>query len=438
MPATYNVLIIGNGAREHAIAWKVSQSKRINHLYITPGNPGTALCGTNLNIPTHDFAAIKHTIWEKAIDMVIVGPEDPLVNGITDEIQNDNILKDTIVIGPAKKGALLEGSKAFAKAFMQKYHIPTARYQPFSKHQYNEALTFLQTLSPPYVIKADGLAAGKGVVIATSLKEAQTCIQDMFAGKFGKASETIVIEEFLNGIEVSYFVIAHDHQFVLLPDAKDYKKIGEQDTGPNTGGMGSVSPALGVSTPAFTQKVLDKIIRPTLNGLVEEGISYCGFIFFGLMNVQGEPYVIEYNCRLGDPEAESILLRIDSDILELFEKTGYKELNTYTLNISTQCAATIILASQGYPHTYQKGLDIQISEKASAQSHLFYAGTRIENGKLLTNGGRVLAVSSLGETLPEALQKSYESIQHISFKNMYFRKDIGQDLLKLTARTLNH
>lgn len=430
MPELYNVLVIGNGAREHALAYKLSQSKYLNNLYITPGNPGTALCGTNWNIPANDFQSIKKKIWEHDVDIVVVGPEDPLVNGIADSILSDKVLKDVIVIGPTQKGAMLEGSKAFAKAFMQKYQIPTAKFQQFTKHQEQASLQFIQTLSPPYVIKADGLAAGKGVVIASSLKEAQDTIHEMFAGKFGTASETIVIEEFLKGIEVSCFVLCNEEQYLLLPDAKDYKRIGENDTGPNTGGMGTVSPAIGIFTDEFKQKVIHRIITPTLKGLLSEGISYCGFIFFGLMNVNGDPYVIEYNCRLGDPETESILIRIQSDLIEMFVNTWNKQLNNYHLQISNNCAATVILASQGYPEKFEKGFEITIDDK-HIQSHLFYAGTTIKDNKLVTNGGRVMAVSSIGQTIAEALKKSYHSIQHIHFQNKYYRRDIGADILHL-------
>ena len=425
----YNVLLIGSGAREHALAWKLSQSKLLNQLYITPGNPGTALCGTNLNIPANDFDTIKKVIWEKDIDIVVIGPEDPLVNGIADSIKTDKVLKDIIVIGPNKAGAMLEGSKAFAKSFMKKYNIPTARYQSFTNTQLKEALEFLQSLNPPYVIKANGLAAGKGVVIASTIEEAKTTVDEMFKGKFGAASQKIVIEEFLQGIEVSYFVLCNEEQFVLLPDAKDYKRIGENDTGLNTGGMGTVSPALTISTPEFTEKVLNLVIRPTLQGLKTEGISYCGFIFFGLMNVNNYPYVIEYNCRLGDPETESIMLRIESDLIELFVKTAKKQLTPDTIQISNDCAATVIVASKGYPEKFDKGYEITIQQD-KIQSHLFHAGTTLKDGKLVNNGGRVLAVSSSGKTLQQALDKSYQSIQHIHFENMYYRKDIGQDLLK--------
>ncbi len=429
MVKQYNVLVVGGGAREHALAWKISQSKLLNQLYITPGNPGTALCGTNLNISVNDFENIKKVIWEKAIDIVVVGPEDPLVNGLADAILEDNVLSDVLVIGPCRAGAMLEGSKAFAKSFMQKYKIPTARYQQFEKSQEREALAFLDEMKAPYVIKADGLAAGKGVVIAQTKEQAERTIQEMFAGKFGKASETLVIEEFLKGIEVSYFVLCHEDQFVLLPEAKDYKRIGENDTGLNTGGMGTVSPALGVATNAFTQKVIERIVISTLDGLKSEGISYCGFIFLGLMNVDGDPYVIEYNCRLGDPETESILLRIESDLIELFVKTGEKQLSPTDIKISEACAATVILASKGYPETFEKGFEIRM-EEAKIVSQIFHAGTSIKDGKLVSNGGRVLAVSSTGKSLEDALQKSYQSIEYIHFDNKYFRKDIGQDILR--------
>lgn len=432
----YNILLIGSGAREHAIAWKISQSKLLNHLYIAPGNPGTGLCGTNVDIPTNDFEKIKKIIWEKDIDIVVVGPEEPLVNGLADEILSDKVLSNVIVIGPNKQGAKLEGSKSFAKKFMQKYSIPTAKYREFKKEQLHEALNFLKSFSAPYVIKADGLAAGKGVVIAHTYDEAENTVKEMFNGKFGKASETIVIEEFLKGTEVSYFILCNEENYVLLPDAKDYKRVGENDTGPNTGGMGTVSPAYGISTDVFTQKVIQKIIEPTLHGLKTEGISYCGFIFFGLMNVNGEPYVIEYNCRLGDPETESIMLRIESDLLELFEKTWNKKLHPASIIISSQYAATVILASMGYPDKYEKGYEIKI-DTDKIQSQLFHAGTFVKDNKLVTNGGRVMAVSSLANTLQEAINKSYQSIQHIHFENKYFRKDIGQDILKFLSQYQN-
>ncbi|RME18965.1 MAG: phosphoribosylamine--glycine ligase [Bacteroidetes bacterium] len=428
-----NVLIIGNGAREHAIAWKISQSKHLNQLYIIPGNPGTAQCGININIPATNFDEIRKIIWEKDIDIVIVGPEEPLVKGITDAITSDKILKDIIVIGPTQKGAMLEGSKQFAKDFMHQYNIPTAKYQKFNKHQIKEAYRFIDTLTPPYVIKADGLAAGKGVVIAESIQQAQQTIQEFFNGKFGKASENIVIEEFLSGIEVSYFILCNGKNYVLLPEAKDYKRIGENDTGLNTGGMGTVSPAEGIATKEFTDKVIRQIIEPTLNGLEKENIPYCGFIFFGLMNVNGNPYVIEYNCRLGDPETESILTRIENDLIDLFEKTWHKQLTPDTIQISTKKAATVILASKGYPEHFEKGFEIKIEPNIPSHTHIFHAGTKIENNQLLTNGGRVMAITSLGSTLQEALQYSYNAIEKIYFENKYYRKDIGQDILKISA-----
>lgn len=424
-----NVLILGSGAREHAIAWKISQSKKLNHLYIAPGNPGTAHCGTNVNISINDFDAIKKFIWEKDIDIVVVGPEDPLVKGIADEILSDKILSDVIIIGPSKKGAMLEGSKQFAKDFMKKYHIPTARYEKFDKQEYKSAIEFLHTLNPPYVIKADGLAAGKGVVIAQTLSEAQQTIQDFFNGKFGAASEKIVIEEFLTGIEVSYFILCNGQNYVLLPEAKDYKRIGENDTGPNTGGMGSISPVKNIATTEFTNKVIEQIIEPTLYGLQNESISYCGFIFFGLMNVKGNPFVIEYNCRLGDPETESILPRIENDFIDLLELAWHKQLSPNCIKISSQKAATIILASAGYPEYYEKGFEIKISNTIPAHTHIFHAGTKTENHKLFSNGGRVMAVTSLGNSLEEALHYSYKSIENIQFMNMYYRKDIGKDVM---------
>lgn len=433
-----NVLIIGSGAREHAIAWKISQSKKLGQLYIAPGNPGTAQCGTNVNVSSNDIDNIKKLIWEKDIDIVVVGPEDPLVNGLTDAILSDKVLNDVIVIGPVKQGAMLEGSKQFAKDFMSKYNIPTARYKKFNKNHKQAALEFLQTLSSPYVIKADGLAAGKGVVIANTISEAEQTITEFFNGKFGNASENIVIEEFLDGIEVSYFILCNGKNYVLLPEAKDYKRIGENNTGPNTGGMGTVSPVENIATPEFTQKVIQKIIEPTLSGLEKENISYCGFIFFGLMNVNGNPYVIEYNCRLGDPETESILSRIETDFIELIENTWNQQLNYQTIKMSDKKAATVILASKGYPEKFEKGFKINIDKnKLPEDVHIFHAGTKIENENLLTNGGRVMAITSLADTLEEALEKVYNAIQYIHFDNKYYRKDIGQDILKLNVSSQN-
>lgn len=433
-----NILLIGSGAREHTLAWKISQSKHLNQLYIIPGNPGTAQCGTNINIPTTNFDEIKKIIWEKDIDIVVVGPEEPLVKGITDVITSDKILQDVIVIGPAQKGAMLEGSKQFAKDFMHKYNIPTAKYQKFNKNQINDAYSFLDTLTPPYVIKADGLAAGKGVVIAENIQDAHQTIKEFFNGKFGPASENIVIEEFLTGIEVSYFILCNGKNYVLLPEAKDYKRIGENDTGLNTGGMGTVSPAEGIATKEFTQKVIQQIIEPTLNGLEQEKINYCGFIFFGLMNVNGNPYVIEYNCRLGDPETESILPRIENDLIDLFEKTWHKQLTSDTIHISDKKAATVILASKGYPEHFEKGIEIKIDKDIPLNTHIFHAGTKTENNRLLTNGGRVMAVTSLGNSLQQALQYSYKAIEKIHFENKYYRKDIGQDILKISAKSSTH
>ncbi len=425
-----NVLLIGGGGREHTLAWKISQSKLLTNLFIAPGNPGTAHCGTNLNIAVNDITAIKKAVWENDIDLVIVGPEDPLVNGLSDEILADEVLKDVMVIGPKKVGAQLEGSKKFAKEFMLKHNIPTARYKSFVTSQSADAKSFLKELSAPYVIKADGLAAGKGVVIAQTLNEAEQTIDEMLGGKFGKASETLVIEEFLQGIEVSYFVLCNNDKYVLLPNAKDYKRIGDNDTGLNTGGMGTISPASGVATDSFTQKVIQKVIEPTLQGLKKDNIDYCGFIFFGLISVDGNPYVIEYNCRLGDPETESIMLRIESDLLELFQNCWNKKILPNQIKISDNAAATVILASQGYPEKFEKGFEITIDE-SKLKSHIFHAGTMLKNDVVTTSGGRVIAVSSVGKNLSEALQNSYTSINYIHFQNKYFRKDIGQDILKL-------
>ncbi len=423
-----NVLLIGSGGRECALAWKISQSPLLTKLYAAPGNPGIAEYAENLDIKVSDFDSIIKAIDQKQIDIVVVGPEIPLIDGLTDKINQHS--PKTLVVGPKKDGAQLEGSKDFAKQFMVKYNIPTAKYKTFSKDTYNQAVEFLQTLSSPYVLKADGPAAGKGVIIENDFNIACQELKEMFDGKFGESSSEVVIEEFLSGIELSVFVLTDGQGgYVILPEAKDYKRIGENDSGPNTGGMGSVSPVI-FADNVFMQKVEDKIIKPTINGLLSEKIDYRGFIFFGLINVLGEPYVIEYNVRMGDPETQSVMLRIDSDLLELMKYAALGELKGKGIEISSKAAATVVLASGGYPDSYKKGLEISGIENVSG-STVFHAGTKLKDGKLLTDGGRVLTVSSLGKDFSEALEKSLLQIKKISFENAYYRRDIGKDLLKL-------
>jgi phosphoribosylamine--glycine ligase len=422
-----NVLLLGSGGREHAFAWKIAQSKKLNSLYIAPGNPGTALLGKNVNIGINDFEEIKNFCIEKEINMLVIGPEEPLVNGIYDFFITDEHLKNIAVIGASKAGAMLEGSKDFAKKFMQKYNIPTARHKTFTVENIDRGFEFLETLNAPYVIKADGLAAGKGVVICENIDTAKTTFAEMLNGKFGTASQKVVIEEFLKGIEVSMFVVTDGISYKLLPEAKDYKRIGDGDKGANTGGMGAVSPVYFVNNE-FMQKVCSRIIEPTIAGLQVEKIDYQGFIFLGLMNDCGEPYVIEYNVRMGDPETEVVLPRINADLLDLFEGAATKTLNSKKCETYKQAAVTVICASGGYPDTYKKGMEISGIETVD-ESIVFQAGTTVCNNKLQTSGGRVLAVTSLDDTIEKALKKSYASIARIGFRDMYFRKDIGQDIL---------
>ncbi len=467
-----NVLILGSGGREHALAWKISQSKLLEKLFVAPGNAGTRMQGTNVALQVNDFEAIGSFCLENSIDMMVVGPEEPLVKGIKDyfsgkrdlsnsgkknlsnqknnspenttssdkkEFSPGKDLSNILVIGPDSVGALLEGSKAFAKQFMKKYGIPTARYLPVTKTTLGEGLGFMETLKPPYVLKADGLAAGKGVLIIDDLKEAERELKSMLEGKFGDASCKVVIEEFLSGIELSVFVLTDGKNYLLLPEAKDYKRISENDTGPNTGGMGSVSP-VPFADGKFMKKVEERIIKPTIEGLKKENIDYRGFIFFGLMNVEGNPYVIEYNVRLGDPESEAIIPRIKNDLLELVAAAGKQELKKYKSVIDPQTVASVMLVSGGYPGSYKKGLEISGLDQASgpdqasgldraAKSIIFHAGTKPENGKVLTNGGRVLAVSSLADSLEEALEECYKTAEMINFDGVYYRKDIGKDLM---------
>lgn len=420
-----NVLIIGSGGREHAIAWKISQSKKLTNLYIAPGNAGTAELGKNINIGVNDFEKIKNLILSEKIEMLIVGPEGPLVKGIYDYLASQNELKNLIIIGPSQKGAQLEGSKEFAKEFMVKYNIPTAKYKSFNKSQFTNAINFLNELKPPYVLKADGLAAGKGVLILNTIAEASKELKEMFEGKFGSAGDKVVIEEFLTGIEASSFVITDGKNYKILPEAKDYKRIGENDTGLNTGGMGAVSPVPFVNEE-LKKKIEEKVIKPTIEGLQKEKITYCGFIFFGLMINNNEPYVIEYNVRMGDPETEVVFPRIKSDILEILSAIPGQKLNTVNLEVTNQSATTVMMVSGGYPGSYEKGKEISFSE--ISDSIIFHAGTKLNDSKVLTNGGRVIAVTSYGLNFKEALQKSYENIKNINFENCYYRKDIGFDL----------
>ena len=423
-----NVLIIGSGGREHAIAWKLNQSDKLNQLFIAPGNAGTKELGTNLNIGVSDFENIKQAVLEYKIELVIVGPEIPLVEGIHDYFLSDDELKNIHVIGPQKLAAQLEGSKEFAKEFMQRHNIPTAAYKSFTKSNLNEGFSFLDSLKPPYVLKADGLAAGKGVVILEDLQAAKDELSDMLTNeKFGSASKTVVIEEFLDGIEMSCFILTDGKNYVNLPNAKDYKRIGEGDKGLNTGGMGAVSP-VPFADKEYLQKIEDRVIRPTVLGLQKDNIPYKGFIFFGLIRVNNEPMVIEYNCRMGDPETEVVIPRIKSDLLDLFIATANNDLINSTIELDSRSATAVMLVSGGYPEAYEKGKEITGID-AVKESIVFHAGTALdEHDRAVSNGGRVLAITSYGNNFKEALSQSYESIEKISFEKMNYRKDIGFDL----------
>ena len=422
-----NILVLGSGGREHAISWKISQSEKCSNLYIAPGNAGTGLVGNNLSVNINDFKEVKLNVIEKSIDLVIVGPEEPLVRGIVDFFKSDDELKHVKIFGPSSEGSKLEGSKDFSKEFMFRNNIPCAKSKTFNKNSLSEGISFLEKINPPYVLKADGLAAGKGVLILDDLEEAKSELSKMILDeKFGDASKNVLIEEYLDGIEVSVFAITDGHNYIILPEAKDYKRIGEGDTGLNTGGMGAVSP-VGFADKEFMKKVEDSVIKRTVNGIRKEKLDYKGFIFAGLMNVNGEPYVIEYNVRMGDPETQVVIPRIKNDLLNIFIKCLDEKINEVDLDIENNFTTTVILAADGYPESYKKGDDIRNLEEFS-NSKIFHAGTKKENNRILSNGGRVIACTGYGESLEDALKNSYKLADNISWDNKYFRKDIGEDL----------
>ena len=420
------VLLLGSGGREHALAWKINQSERLTKLYVAPGNAGTAEIAENVNIKVTDFEALANFVENNAIDMLVVGPEDPLVEGIRDYFEADARFARLMIVGPGKAGAILEGSKDFAKEFMFRHHIPTAGYLTVTKDNLEKGFAFLETLKPPYVLKADGLAAGKGVLILDNLEEAKRELELMLGGKFGKAWNQVVIEEYLKGIELSVFALTDGRSYKILGSAKDYKRIGEGDMGLNTGGMGAVSP-VPFANEEFNRKVEERVVRPTIEGLQKDGIDYKGFVFFGLMNVGGDPYVIEYNVRMGDPETEVVMPRLKTDILSLFEAMAKGELEQAAFELDDRFCTTVMLVSQGYPGDYEKGKEITGVPDVKG-SIVFHAGTKLADGKVVTNGGRVIAVSSFGKTMREALAQSYENVAKIHFDGMNFRRDIGFDL----------
>jgi phosphoribosylamine--glycine ligase len=425
-----NILLIGSGGREHALAWKMKQSPRCSKLYIAPGNAGTALVGENVAIAADDFSALGTFCIEKEISLVVVGPEAPLVQGIRDYFENRNELQHILLVGPGKIGAQLEGSKDFSKQFMLRHGVPTAKARTFQSHESEQALVYLNQCTPPIVLKADGLAAGKGVIISPTIAEAKQALLEMLVNKkFGEASSKVLIEEFLDGIELSVFVLTDGENYVVLPEAKDYKRIGDDDTGPNTGGMGAVSPVV-FASPAFMKKVETQVIVPTINGLKKDGIPYKGFVFIGLMNMKGEPYVIEYNARMGDPETEAVMTRIDSDLVELLEACANGELHNKTLQINPHYAVTLIMASGGYPDGFEKG-HVITGLNTAGPAHVFHAGTSHKQNATVTSGGRVLAITGNGTSLEAAATQAYETAAKISWKNAYYRKDIGQDLARI-------
>jgi phosphoribosylamine--glycine ligase len=421
------ILLLGSGGREHALAWKISKSSQLEKLYVAPGNAGTSEIAENIAMDINNFAAVANFCVQKQVNVVVVGPEQPLVNGIHDFFESSPKLSKVTVIGPKKEGAIIEGSKDFSKSFMKRHRIPTAKSKSFKNHQIQEALVYLEQKDSPYVLKADGLASGKGVIIEKDLQKAKTALKNLLSGQFGAASETVVIEDFLDGVELSVFIITDGKNYKILPEAKDYKRIGENNTGLNTGGMGAISP-VPFANREFIDKVENQVIIPTVKGLKKEGIEYSGFIFFGLISVKGDPYVIEYNCRLGDPETEVIMPRLKSDILELFDGIATNTLSERDVEIDLRSVSTVMMVSGGYPEKYEKGKEVTI-EKLDPKTIVFHAGTNIINNKTVTSGGRVIAVTSYGKNLETALKGSYSSVEKVQFENNYYRKDIGKDVI---------